>query len=256
MTTNRLRRPLAVAIGFLAVIGVVASATFFSRPHINPGFLDYPTIVALHVILGGLYVAFAPFQLVRRIRRRWPGYHRWAGRLLVVTGLAAGVCALFMAWVIPFAGWWSRIILGFFGILFCLALVRAYLYIRAGRVALHREWMIRAFALGLAPALDRLIVVPAVTVLVIANDIADPTPAQVAPIAVVSFTLAFTLNAMVAEVWIRATRRRGAHLSEGTGRELDPGTRRSGASARDTVRGERGPGAAPPRPSSAADRGG
>jgi uncharacterized membrane protein len=202
-----------MAVAFLALVGLVASATFYFRPHINPGFLDYPAVVGLHVILGGLYVAFAPFQLVKRIRRRWPAYHRWAGRLLVATGLAAGLAALFMAWVIPFAGWWSRIILGFFGILFCLALVRGFRHIRAKQVAPHREWMIRALAIGLAPALDRLIVIPAVTALVLANNLAEPTQEQVAPIAVVSFTLAFTFNSVVAEVWIRATRRRGAPIA-------------------------------------------
>jgi uncharacterized membrane protein len=210
MTSNRLRRPLAIAIGILAGIGVAASATFFVRPHINPGFLEYPTVVALHVILGGLYLALAPFQFVARFRTRRPAYHRRAGRLLVATGFAAGAAGLFMAWVIPFAGWWSRVILGFFGVLFCLALARAFLHIRAKRVAAHREWMIRAFAIGLAPALDRLFVIPAVVYFTIANNIEQPTQEQIAPIAVVCFTLAFTLSVVVAEVWIRATRRRGA----------------------------------------------
>lgn len=41
----------------------------------NPGFLEFPTIVALHTVLGGVYLVLAPFQFVKRIRFRHPGYH-------------------------------------------------------------------------------------------------------------------------------------------------------------------------------------
>jgi Predicted membrane protein (DUF2306) len=70
------------------------------------GFLMYPTIVALHVTLGGLYLA--PFQFVRRIRFRHLGYHRWAGRVLVSIGLVVGATGVFMGLVIPIAGWIER----------------------------------------------------------------------------------------------------------------------------------------------------
>ena len=71
----------------------------------NPGFLHFPTVVALHVVLGGVYLALAPFQFVRRIRSRHLDYHRWAGRMLVSVGLVVGLSALFMALVIPKGGW-------------------------------------------------------------------------------------------------------------------------------------------------------
>jgi uncharacterized membrane protein len=157
-----LQWPLNGAIGLLVVIGVAASATFYFREWYNPGFFKLPLIVALHVIPAGVYLALAPFQFMRRIRQRWPQYHRWSGRFLVVTGLVAGVNGLLMAWLIPFSGWWERIVLGFFGILFLLALVQGFIHIRARRVKLHRAWMMRAFALGLAVATQRLIVIPLV----------------------------------------------------------------------------------------------
>jgi hypothetical protein len=69
-----IRRPLGVVVGFLALGGVVVAATHYLYEPYNPGFLEYPTIVALHVILGGLYLALAPFQFVRRIRSRHLGY--------------------------------------------------------------------------------------------------------------------------------------------------------------------------------------
>ena len=79
-----------------------------------------------------------------------------------------------MGFVIPIAGWIERGYIGVFGAFFLVALVKGFLHIRAGRVALHREWMIRAFAIGLAVATQRLIFIPAILA------VADPTEGPVA----------------------------------------------------------------------------
>ena len=47
-----MRWPLGVAVGLLALIGVGASATHYLQEPYNPGFLEYPTITALHAVLG------------------------------------------------------------------------------------------------------------------------------------------------------------------------------------------------------------
>lgn len=197
-------RLLGVAVGLLALIGVGAFATLYLQEPYNPGFLRFPTIVALYVVLGGIYLTLAPFQFVKRVRSRHLGYHRWAGRLLVAVGSVVGVTGLFMAVVISFLGWSERAIVGSFAVLFLVALVKGFVYVRAGRAALHREWMIRTFAIGRSIATMRLIFVPALIV------VADPTDAQIAALSVVSFTAAFVLHASVAELWIRVTRRGGA----------------------------------------------
>jgi hypothetical protein len=44
------------------------------------------------------------------------------------------------------------VLIGLFGSLFLYALGKGFVHVRAGRVALHREWMIRAFAIALAIA--------------------------------------------------------------------------------------------------------
>src|SRR5918998_2165099 len=124
------------------------------------------------------------------------------GGALATVGMVVGVTALFMGFVIPFSGWGERVIIGLFGGLFLVALVKGFLHVRAGRVALHREWMIRAFAIGLSIATMRLIFIPA---LIMAS-----THAQITTLSVSSFAAAFVLHAAVAELWIRATRRSGA----------------------------------------------
>src|SRR5215216_7076741 len=161
MTRQTMLWPLGVAVGFLALIGVGASVAHYVQEPYNPGFLEYPIIVAVHVVLGGLYLTLVPFQFVRRIRSRHLRYHRRVGRILVSIGLVVGVTALFMGLVIPFFGWGERVIIGLFGTVFLVALTTGFLHVRAGRVALHREWMMRAFAVGLSIATQRLIFFPA-----------------------------------------------------------------------------------------------
>ena len=109
--------------------------------------------------------------------------------------------------VIPIAGWIERGYISVFGALFLVALVKGLVHIRAGRVALHREWMIRAFAIGLAVATQRVIFIPALLA------VADPTDAPVAMLSAVSFLAAFVVHISVAEAWIRLTRRSGVPVA-------------------------------------------
>ena len=201
MRRKGVRRLLGVVVGFLAFVGVGASATHYLYEPANKGFLEYPTVVFLHVVFGGVYLAFAGFQFVGRVRSRHLGYHRWAGRVLVSTGVVVGASGMFMGLVIPFNGWIERVYVGVFGTLFLVALVKGFVHIRAGRVALHREWMIRAFAVALAIATMRVIFIPALAL------VGDPTNAQITTLSASSFIAAFVLHALFAEAWIRLTRK-------------------------------------------------
>jgi hypothetical protein len=188
-----------VAVGFLAVLGIAAAAVHYLLPPFSPGFLIYPLAIALHVVSVAAWMALAPWQFVRRIRSRWLDYHRWAGRTLVALGLVVGGSALFMGWVAPIVGWPERIIIGFYGVLFVVALSRGFLAIRARQPKVHREWMIRAFALTLAVVTVRLIELPA---LVAAGIESLPV------VYVIANGTAFTLHALIAEAWIRTGRRK------------------------------------------------
>ncbi len=207
MVKKVVRWPLGVVVGFLAIVGVAASATYFLREPANLGFLDYPTIVAVHVVLGAVYMVFAPFQFVKRVRSRHIGYHRRMGRVLVAVGMVVGVTALFMGFVIPFSGWAERMLIGLFGSLFLFALGKGFVHVRAGRVALHREWMIRAFAIALAIATQRVIFIPPLFV------VGDPTYGQVVTLSVAAWSAALVLHSSLAEVWIHLTRKRGVPIT-------------------------------------------
>lgn len=199
------RWPLNVVIGCLALVGIAASAAHYLFEPYNPGFLDYPTIVALHVVLGAFYLIFAPFQFVRSVRSRRIGYHRRMGRILVAVGLVVGTTALFMGLVIPFSGWVESALIALFGSVFVFALGMGFVHVRAGRVALHREWMIRAFAVALAIATQRVIFVPSLFVF----GVTAPTDGRVVTLSLAAWAAALVVHSSLAEVWIQLTRKRG-----------------------------------------------
>ena len=195
-----MRQTVYIVCGLLAFIGVGASASFYFKDPYNPGFVEHPIITGIHVVLGGVYLAFAPFQFVQRIRNRAMGYHRWMGRLLAGSGLVVGAGGFFLGVFVPFSGWPERMVIGFFSVFFFVAIAKGVLYARAHEAGLHREWMIRAFAIGLGIATMRIIFVP------ILIAIGNPTQEQAEFFSILSFTVAFVVHALAAELWIRHTR--------------------------------------------------
>src|SRR3989442_1064470 len=99
-----------------------------------------------------------PLQFVRRIRARRLRFHRWSGRVFVASGLVIGVTGLVMGVVMAIGGANETAATSFFAIIFLVALGQAVLHVRRGDVARHREWMLRAFAVGLAIATIRPII--------------------------------------------------------------------------------------------------
>jgi hypothetical protein len=135
---------------------------------------------------------------------------------LVSIGLVVGGTTLFMGLVIPFSGWIESVYIGLFGTLFLVTPINGFVDSRANQVALHRAWMIRAFAIGLAVATMRLTFIPGLIV------VADPTQGQLQTLSAASFLVAFVVHASVAEIWIRLTRRRGVPRVSGTETAYDP----------------------------------
>lgn len=162
-------------------------------------FAAHPVPTLLHVIPGGIFLALAPFQFSARIRNRHLRFHRWSGRVLLVAALATGLNGLYFGVLMPFAGPAEAVAIGLFGGLFLLAMTRGFLAIRKRDVALHREWMIRTFAIAIA--------ISTVRVFGAAFDIAL-APMGVGPQAI--FVLAVWAGWIVtvgaAELWIRRTR--------------------------------------------------
>lgn len=173
-------------------------------------FTRHRAAILWHVVPGGLFLLFAPLQFVRRIRTGYPAIHRWSGRALVLLALASVLPGLWFGLFMPTGGRGETIVIALFGTLFVAAIVRAWLAIRGGRTAVHREWMIRAFAVALGISTVRLFAAPLDLLL---TPMGWSSPA----IFVASLWCGFGGTSLAAELWLYATRpRRAVSLSPAT----------------------------------------
>jgi len=166
-------------------------------------FAAHPHVARLHVLAGGVLLAFAPFQFSSTVRRRYLGLHRWSGRILLLAAAGTALSGLYFGVLVPYAGWGETTAIVLIDGLFLTAVSRAFIAIRRHQVARHREWMIRAFAIGIGISTVR--VVGGVLDVVL-------TPSGVPPqqIFVLSIWTGWALTLGAAELWIRRTRPRVA----------------------------------------------
>jgi len=185
-----------------------AAPQFSQAAALDAGFSRHRLLTMVHIIPGLLFMLLAPLQFVRTLRSRRPRLHRWMGRVVIASGMIIGTTALVMSPQMAIGGANETAATMFFAIIFLFALTKAFLSIRRGKVALHREWMIRAFAIGLAVATIR----PIVGAFFATQRITHLTPHDFFGTA---FWLGFTMHLIAAEIWINYTRP-GLRLKERT----------------------------------------
>jgi uncharacterized membrane protein len=205
------KRLLWTGVIVLVVIGVAAVTrrtlvllwpAEFAAKSSNPaasldaGFARHALLTLVHILPGALFLVLTPLQFLPRIRAKHLQVHRWMGRVLVVSGLIIGTTALVMSYMMNIGGPNETAATTLFGILFLFCLIKAYLHIRRKEVARHREWMIRAYAVGLGVATTR----PIVGMFFAFRRL---TPHEFFGIA---FWLGFTTTFLVGEWWIDYTR--------------------------------------------------
>jgi uncharacterized membrane protein len=166
---------------------------------LDAGFARHRALTMVHIIPGLLFLVLGPLQFVRRLRSRLPRWHRWTGRVVLASGAIIGTTALMMSPQMAIGGANETAATMLFATFFLFALVRAWASIRSGRVALHREWMIRAFAIGLAVSTTR----PIVGAFFATARLSHLTPHDFFGTA---FWLGFTSHLIAAETWINYTR--------------------------------------------------
>jgi len=218
----RMRRVLWSAVVFLAFIGTAVAVRRMTTvvpvvlhgyrpppPASNPvaaqfGALDdlfahHPKLTLIHIVPGLLFMLLGPLQFSSSIRARHLRWHRWSGRVFVACGFVIGITALIMSLGMPAIGGVNQAAATtLFGSYFLVALSRAFWLIRRREIAMHREWMIRAFSIGLAVATIR----PIMGIFFATSRLSGLTPREFFGIA---FWIGFTLHLMAAEAWIRAT---------------------------------------------------
>ena len=217
----RLRRLLWSALIFLALIGVAVAVRRivylvpilirgYSSPVVSNSraaqfvaldevFARHPVLTMIHIVPGLLFMILGPLQFSTTIRARHLQWHRWNGRVVLGCGLVIGASALIMSFAMHSIGGVNQAAATVvFGTFFLFALCKAYRHIRHGEVVLHREWMIRAFAIGLAVATIR----PIVGIFFATSRLSGLAPSEFFGTA---FWMGFVLHLLVAESWIGIT---------------------------------------------------
>lgn len=126
---------------------------------IKGDYLDIPwwkIAFYVHVFTSMFALAAGFTQFSRGVLGRWPGVHRWVGRLYVLNVcLVTGPAALVMACYAN-GGAGSRLAFGILAVLWIAATAQAYLTARQRQWREHRAWMIRSYALTLSAITLRL----------------------------------------------------------------------------------------------------
>jgi predicted membrane protein DUF2306 len=198
---------ILAAIGIIMVVrralvleGIIPNFTPAGAAPFDSGFGEHPVITFLHILPGALFMILGPMQFTPGIRARYARGKRWTGRVFLVVALIVGVSAIAMPFVmLPIGGMNEAAASILFAIIFLVSISKAGWYSRRGNVALYREWMIRAFAIGLAISTIR----PIIGLFFGFSGL--PPQAFFGT----AFWIGFSVQLLLAEVWINYTKNTG-----------------------------------------------
>ena len=153
--------PLIAIIVVPAIAGTLRLVELAGGPHLlpaNPRITASPVPVIVHIVCAVLYSLLGAFQFSNGLRRRWPDWHRVAGRVVVGLGLAVAFSALWMTAFYPRipGGALATVFRLGFGTGMAVSIVLGFIAIRRRDIARHRAWMARAYALALGAGTQAL----------------------------------------------------------------------------------------------------
>jgi uncharacterized membrane protein len=154
---RRLRLSYALwCVMLLSSVVIVAYGTsYFFAPPRDKHFARYILPLRLHIAGGMGALRVGPWQFSRRLRARALHLHRWLGRFYLLE-VALGATAGFAMAVVSSEGMPTHLGFGILAGLWFFTGLQAYRMVRKGNVDVHREWMIRNFALTFAAVTLRI----------------------------------------------------------------------------------------------------
>ena len=174
----------------------------------NARFFASPLPVAVHIVSARVFALLGAFQFSAAFRRRRPGWHRVAGRLVAPAGLLVGLSALWMTLFYPRPVGDGDLLSAFrllFGSAMIVSIVLGFTSIMRRDVPHHRAWMMRAYAIGLGAGTQALVLMAGVV-------IAGP-PSELSRALLMG--AAWVINLAVAEWAIRRHRHAARNRSAG-----------------------------------------
>jgi hypothetical protein len=103
--------------------------------------------LAMHLVLGVVITVGGPLQLIPQLRTRVPSFHRWNGRIYLLTTVTIGITALYLVWIRggTVGGFIQHIAISLNAVLIMFCAAMAVRYALARRFGIHRRWALRLF---------------------------------------------------------------------------------------------------------------
>lgn len=185
-------------------IGVLTGALTELDPF-NNRYIDHPYQTLVHAGLGIIYATLGPLQFTSPVREKFRRFHRWTGRIFIPCAILIGISAITIGLTFPvFGPPVNNVIVTLAGLFMIFSFVKAYVHVRRRQFTVHREWMIRGFAIGISVAWFRLML----------NDVLQPAGLDFLTSWNIVMWTSFPLFWIVAETWIRMTRRKKTNVSQ------------------------------------------
>lgn len=126
----------------------------FVSPDVAANVFARPWLV-VHAGMAATALLVGPFQFLPKLRAQRRRLHRWMGRVYVFACLLGGGSGVALAFGTT-AGPIAATGFGLLGVAWIFATAQAWRLAVAGRIAEHRRWMIRSFAMTFAAVTLRL----------------------------------------------------------------------------------------------------
>lgn len=102
--------------------------------------------LAAHVLIAAIITFAGPLQLIPKVRAVAPNFHRWNGRVYMLTAFVMSLSGLYMVLTRGTVGnWVQHTAVSLNGVLIMVFAVMALRYVLAGNIATHRRWAMRLF---------------------------------------------------------------------------------------------------------------
>jgi tetratricopeptide (TPR) repeat protein len=102
--------------------------------------------LAIHLLSAVIIILVGTLQLVPQIRNRFPIFHRWTGRLYIVTAFTVSLAGLYLMWARGTVGDLSQHIgTSLMAVLIMICAAMALRYALARDFRTHRRWALRLY---------------------------------------------------------------------------------------------------------------
>lgn len=103
-------------------------------------------VVGIHLLLAVIIIVGGPLQIIPKIRKYAPTFHRWNGRIYIYTAFIISVSGLYMVWIRgSIGGLVQHISISINAILIMISAFYSTKYARVRNFKNHRIWAIRLF---------------------------------------------------------------------------------------------------------------